>query len=117
MVCDPPIYADADASGQPGPELPVSQATVSAAPLVSDVAELNVPGGVTWTRSGGCGAVTVALNPSAENAAEFELVIEKFEALGVFSVIAPPSMLDGVEVPVTWSILVSRVWTLSPVLM
>ena len=53
---------------EPGPELPVYQATVLAGvPLTSDVAD---PSGEPLTRSGGWVAVTVsAVKPSAANAA------------------------------------------------
>ena len=56
------------------------QATVLAEPLTSVVA---VPSGVPPTRSGGVGAVTVPLKPSAPNAATFELVIDRLEASSV----------------------------------
>ena len=52
---------------EPGPELPVYQATVLAEPFVSDVAD---PSGVPLTRSGGCVAVIgEAVKPSEANAA------------------------------------------------
>src|SRR5262249_53319099 len=46
-------------------------------------------------------------------AAALLLEIEKVEASSVCSVIAPPWMVDGVDVPVIWSILLSSVCTLS----
>ena len=90
---------------------------MSAEPLTNVVAVAAGDG----TRSGGCGAVMVVPDallvvsafpvpkPKAANAAcafvsVDEAVIEKLAALGVFSVMAPPSMLDGVEVPVMESI-------------
>ena len=60
-MIDESIRAVDDARADPGPELPVYQATVLAEAVTSDVAELN---GVPLTRSGGCGAVTlVPLKP------------------------------------------------------
>ena len=79
-------------------------------PLTSDVAE---PSGEPPTRSGGTVAVTVEPKPSEANAAEFELVTDRFAPLSLFSVITPPLMVDGVVVPVIESIFVSSVWTLS----
>ena len=49
-VSEVSIRAVDDARAEPGPELPVYQATVFAAPLTSDVAD---PNGVPPTRSGG----------------------------------------------------------------
>ena len=67
IVIPESIWAVADESADPGPELPVYQDTVLALPLTSDVAELN---GDPETRNGGCGAVTVLLlKPSACSAA------------------------------------------------
>ena len=43
----------------------------------------------------------------------FELVTERVAALSVCSVITPPETVEGVEVPVSASILESSVWTLS----
>jgi|SRR4051795_5123774 hypothetical protein len=92
--------------GEPGPEFPVYHDTVLAGvPLTSAVAELN---GRPLTRSGGCVAVTVAPKPSAAKAGVFELVMFRLAALSVCNVIAPPPIVDGVEVPVIESILVSR---------
>jgi hypothetical protein len=91
-------------------ELPVYQATVLAEPLTKDVAELS---GEPETRSGGWSAVTVAPKPSAPSAAVFELVTFRLAALSVCSVITPPLMVEGVEVPVIESILDNSVWTLS----
>jgi hypothetical protein len=105
-------------------EFPVYQATVSAEPLTSVVAVAAGDG----TRSGGCGAemvvpdalvVVLALPEPKPNAASaacaFEsvddAVIEKLDALGVLSVTAPPSMLEGVEVPVIESIADNRLPT------
>ena len=99
-----------EARAVPGPELPVYQATVLAEPLTSVVAD---PSGEPPTRSGGCVAVTGPLNPRAASAAVFELVTERVAALSVCSVITPPEMVEGVEVPVSASILESSVWTLS----
>src|SRR5438445_7324052 len=99
-----------EARAVPGPELPVYQATVLAEPLTRVVAD---PSGEPPTRSGGCGAVTVPENPRAANAAAFELVTERLAASSVCSVITPPLTIEGVEVPVIWSILESSVWTLS----
>src|ERR1700759_1805187 len=72
---------------EPGPELPVYQATVLAEPLTRLVAD---PSGEPPTRSGGVGAVTVPLKPSAAKAAAFELVIERPAALSVLIEMAPP---------------------------
>src|SRR5580693_4624946 len=94
-----------------GPGLPVYQDTVFAGvPLTSDVA---APNGEPETRSGGWIAVTVAGKPSAASAAGFELVTDRLAALSVCSVITPPLTVEGVEVPVIESILLSSVWTLS----
>src|SRR6185312_12258313 len=84
---------------EPGPELPVYHCTVSAEPLTSLVAgELDVS-----TLSGGCCAATVPLpKPSADNAPAG--VMENVEALGVLMVTTPPWTVDGVVVPVIWSI-------------
>src|SRR5579864_3374513 len=92
---------------EPGPELPVYQATVLADPFASDVA---LPSGEPETRSGGCVAVAVPLaKPSAAKAAAFELVTERVAALSVCSVTTPPDTVDGVEVPVMESILLNSV--------
>ena len=107
-VIDGSIRAVADARGL-ALELPVYQATVLAEPLTSEVAVLGEP----ETRSGGWTAVTVAPKPSAPSAAVFELVTFRLAALSVCSVITPPLMVDGVEVPVIESIFDSSVWTLS----
>ena len=87
------------------------QETVFAAvPLTSDVA---APSGEPLTRSGGGVAVTLEPRPSDANAAGFELVTVRFAPLSVCSVITPPLMVDGVEVPVMELIFVSSVWMLS----
>src|SRR5690348_5940256 len=91
-----------DALGE-AEELPVYQATVSAEPLTSEVAALS---GEPETRNGGCTAVTGCdANPSAVNAAAFELVTDRLAALSVCSVITPPLIVEGVELPVIESIL------------
>ena len=90
--------------------LPVYQATVLAEPFTRLVAE---PKGVPDTRSGGVAAVTVPLKPNAPNAVAFELVTDRLAALSVCSVMTPPLTVEGVDVPVIWSILESSVWTLS----
>src|SRR5437868_1513056 len=98
-----------EARAVPGPELPVYQATVLAEPLTSVVAD---PSGELPTRSG-CVADTVPVNPSAAKAAAFELVTVRPAASSACSVIAPPEMVEGDEVPLIASILESSVWTLS----
>src|SRR6185295_11670132 len=110
MVCDWPIRMVAVERAEPGPELPVYQATVFAEPLTSDVDE---PSGAPVTRSGGCTAATVPTNTGAPNAATFELVTERVAASSVCSVMTPPLTVEGVDVPVMASIFDSRVWTLS----
>ena len=79
-VCDESTRTEAVERADPGPELPVYQPTVLAEPLTRLVAEAS---GEPLTRSGGVAAVTVPLKPSAANAAAFELVIERLEALSV----------------------------------
>jgi len=101
-VIDESIRAVAEARGD-GEELPVYQATVWAEPLTSDVAELS---GEPDTRNGGWTAVTGCVGkPSAAKVAGFELVTDRLAAFSVCSVMAPPSMVEGVEVPVIESIL------------
>ena len=53
--------------------------------------------------------VTLAPKPSAANAAEFELVTDKFALSSLCSVITPPLMVEGLEVPVMESIFDSNV--------
>jgi len=72
-----------------------------------------VPNGALPTRSGGTVAIAVAPNPSAANAVPFELVTVKLAALSACSAMTPPLTLEGVELPVIESILLSRVCTLS----
>ena len=95
---------------EPGPELPVYQATVLADPLTRLVAD---PNGEPLTRSGGWVAVTVPLKPSAANAVALLLEIDSDDASSVRSVTTPPLTVEGFEVPVIASIFVSSVWTLS----
>src|SRR6516165_8228331 len=99
-----------DARADPGPELPVYHCTVLAEPLTSDVAD---PRGEPETRSGVCVAVAVPEKPSAANAAAFELETDSVAASSVLSVIAPPWTVEGVEVPVIWSIVLSSEPTVS----
>src|SRR5579883_44763 len=95
----------------PGPELPVYHSTVFAAPFVRLVAE---DSGEPDTRSGPAVAVPLAGKPSAANAALFELVtVSDGAALLPFSVTMPLVTLEGVEVPVSASILVSSCCTVS----
>lgn len=75
------------------------------------------------TRNGGCGAVMVVPDGPKPNAAsafcavEDEAEIENPAALGVLIVTAPPSMLDGVVVPVIESIAESRFPTVPDVVL
>lgn len=84
------------------------------------------------TRSGGCTAVTVVTPPlvvavpaacekpnaaSAFCAVADEAEIEKLAALGALIVTAPPSMLDGVVVPVIESIADSTLPTVPDVVL
>src|SRR6202166_4021162 len=95
----------------PGPDSPVYQVTVFAGvPATCDVA---LPNGEPATRSGGTAAGAAAPRPSAANAAEFELVTVRLAPLLLFSVIAPPLIVDAAVVPVIESIFESSVWTLS----
>ena len=94
-----------DARADPGPELPVYHCTVLAEPLTSDVAD---PSGEPETRSGAAVACPPG-KPSAAKAAGFVLVTDSVDALLPFSVTAPPVTVDGVDVPVSASILESNV--------
>src|SRR5579883_757956 len=95
----------------PGPELPVYHSTVFAAPLVRLVA---VASDAPETRSGPAVAVPLAGRPSAANAAAFELeTVNEGEPLLPLIVTMPLVTVEGVEVPVSASILVSNVCTLS----
>ena len=83
--------------------MPVYQATVLVGSLTSDVAAL---GGEPETRNGTWVAVTGCdAKPSDASADGFELVTDRFETSSVCSVIAPPLTVEGVDVPVIWSIL------------
>ena len=70
------------------------------------------------TRSGGCVAVIgwLDVKPSDWSAVEFELVIDRLEALSVWMVMKPPLTVEGVEVPVIVSIVLSSAPTVSLVL-
>src|SRR5215212_2555165 len=110
-AADGSTRAVAAARAGPGPASPVYQEIVFAGvPLTSEVA---VPNGTLPTRSGGTAAVTVGPNPSARKAAELELVTVMLAALSVWSLVTPPLMVEGIEVPVIESILVSSACTLS----
>src|SRR5450755_2902213 len=65
------------------------------------------------TCSGGRVTVAVAGKPSAANAAVLLLVTVRLAPVLLRSAIAPPLMVDGIEVPVIESIFASIVWTLS----
>ena len=80
-MTDESIRAVDEARADVGSVLPVYQDTVLAeVPATSDVAELK---GEPETRKGGSGAVTVPLRPSAPNAVELLLVIDRLAALSV----------------------------------
>src|SRR3954447_2471523 len=113
MLCAVSIRMVALDRAEPGPLLPVYQATVLAEPLTRLAAD---PSGVPETRNGGVGAVTVPENPSADKAPAFELDTEKLAASSVRKVITPPLTVDGFEVPLSTSIFDSSVCTLSPML-
>ena len=82
-----------------------------AEPFTSVVAEL---AGDEPTRNGGCVAVTgVAPKTSELSAPVFEVVMLRLAASSVLIVIEPPWTVDGFDVPVIWSTLLSRVWMLS----
>src|SRR4029077_14861408 len=96
------IRAVDDARGE-GEELPVYQATVLAGSLTSEVAELS---GETETRNGTWVAVTgYDAKPSDGSRDRVELVTDRLPASSVCSVMTPPLTVEGVDVPVTWSIL------------
>ena len=61
-------------------------------------------------------AVTVPVKPSAAKAAVLLLVTERLETVPECSVIEPPLIVDGIAVPVSASILPSKVPMLSPML-
>src|SRR5262249_35858426 len=83
-VCDESTRTVELARADPGPELPVYQATVLAEPFTRVVA---LPSGVVPTRSGGWAAVTgLVAKPSDPRAAEFELVIDRLAASSVLMV-------------------------------
>src|SRR6476646_3507551 len=94
------IRAVDDARGE-GEELPVYQATVLVGSLTSEIAELS---GEPETRNGTWVAVT-GCKPSDASCDGLELVTDRFEASSVCNVITPPLTVEGVDVPVTWSIL------------
>src|SRR5947207_4867204 len=103
--------AVAVARAGPDPASPVYHAIVFAGvPLTSDVAVLN---GTLPTRSGGMDAVTLGPKPRARKAAAFELVAVRLTALSVWSLITPPLIVEGIEVPVIESILLKSACTLS----
>src|ERR1700681_4741606 len=79
-------------------------------PLTSVVA---VPNGEPPTRSGPTVTGAEVPKPSAANAAEFELVTGRLAPMLLRNAIAPPLMVDGTVVPVSESIFVNSVWTLS----
>src|SRR5437868_1271860 len=113
-AADGSTRAVAVARAGPGPASPVYQAIVFAGvPLTSVVA---VPNGTLPTRSGGTAAVTLAPKPRARKAAAFELLTARLAALSVCRVITPPLILEGIDVPVIESILLSSAWTLSVML-
>src|SRR5689334_9372553 len=112
-VCESSTRTVAEERAEPGPELPVYQATALAEPLANVVAEES---GDPDTRNGGLTAVTVPEKPKAAKAAVFELDTESVEALSVCRVMTPPLIVEGVEVPVIASIFESSALTLSLVL-
>src|SRR6185312_1106948 len=109
-VCEESTRTVAVERAEPGPELPVYHLTVLAEPLTRLVADDK---GEPDTRSGGWAALTVPVKPSAVKAVAFELVTESVEASSVCSVMTPPWIVDGVDVPVIWSIFDSSACTLS----
>src|SRR5436309_14764902 len=110
-AADGSTRAVAAARAGPGPASPVYQVIVFAGvPLTSVVA---VPNGTLPTRSGGAAAVTLAPKPRARKAAAFELVAVRLAALSVWTLITPPLIVEGIEVPVMESILLKSACTLS----
>lgn len=80
--------------------------------VVPEIAAGPGPAGTPWLRTAlptmGWAGVPLGAKPSESSAFGFELVTEKLAGLSVWNVITPPSMVEGVEVPVIESIAVNR---------